>query len=139
MVDMDKHACCLLADESYENKLWLESYITWEFLEAHPGAMKPGYLTIDWNTIPGVYNWKHHLRMSVAVVRKPSQHDGLPFLTAEEFWDSANETTHTLLLVRLHRKSLLFPNIYYDWYGQHFTLMHDSGKGYWVGVINANV
>ena len=69
--------------------------------------------------------------MSVAVVRKPSRHDGLPFLTAaEEFQDSANKTTHSLLLVRLHRKSLLFPDIYYDRYGHHFTLMHDTGKGY---------
>ena len=72
--------------------------------------------------------------MSVAVVRKPSRYDGLPFLTAaEEFRDSANETTHSLLLVRLHRKSLLFPDIYYNRYGHHFTLMHDTGKGYNVG------
>ena len=52
---------------------------------------------------------------------------------AEEFWDSANETTHSLLLVRLHRKSLLFLDIYYDRYGHHFTLMHDTGKGYNAG------
>ena len=64
------------------------------------------------------------------------RHDGLPFLTAaEEFRDSANETTHALLLVRLHRKSLLFPDIYYDQYGHHFTLMHDTGKGYNVGDL----
>ena len=72
--------------------------------------------------------------MSITVVRKPSQYEGLPFVTAaEEFRDSANETTHSLLLVRLHRKSLLFPDIYYDRYGHHFTLMHDTGKGYNVG------
>ena len=72
--------------------------------------------------------------MSIAVVRKPSRHDGLPFVTAaEDFRDSANETTHSLLLVQLHRKSLLFPDIYYDRYGHHFTLMHDTGKGYNVG------
>ena len=72
--------------------------------------------------------------MSITIVRKPSRHDRLPFLTAaEEFWDSANETTHSLLLVWLHRKSLLFPDIYYDRYGHHFTLMHDTGKGYNVG------
>ena len=41
--------------------------------------------------------------------------------------------TPTLLLVRLHRKSQLFLDIYYDWYGTHFTLMHDTGKGYNVG------
>ena len=74
--------------------------------------------------------------MSVAVVRKPSRYKGLPFVTAaEEFRDSANETTHSLLLVRLHRKSLLFPDIYYDRYGHHFTLIHDTRKGYSVGDL----
>ena len=193
MVDMDKHACRSLADESYKKKLWPESYITWEFLEAHPRAMEPGYLQINWDTIPRLYNRKQHLRtlviekkewdhlsdptqlthfweptqnpedfhrtlalalcwtpfhdspnaqqkkeyiMSVAVVRKPSRYKGLPFVTAaEEFWDSANKTTHSLLLVRLHRKSLLFPDIDYDRYGHHFTLMHDTGKGYSVGDL----
>ena len=53
MVDMDKHACHSLADESYKKKLWPESYITWDFLEAHPQAMEPGYLQINWDTIPG--------------------------------------------------------------------------------------
>ena len=41
--------------------------------------------------------------------------------------------TPTLLLVCLHRKSLLFLDIYYDRCGTHFTLMHDMGKGYNVG------
>ena len=41
--------------------------------------------------------------------------------------------TPMLLLVRLHRKSLLFPDIYYDRCGTHFTLMHNTGKGYNVG------
>ena len=50
----------------------------------------------------------------------------------EELWDDA-EMTPTLLLVRLHRKSRLFPDIYYNRYGTHFTLMHDMGKGYNVG------
>ena len=50
----------------------------------------------------------------------------------EELRDDA-KMTPTLLLVRLHRKSLLFPDIYYDWCGTHFTLMHDTGKGYNVG------
>ena len=51
---------------------------------------------------------------------------------AEELWDNA-EMTPTLLLVHLHRKSLLFPDIYYDRCGTHFTLMHDTGKGFNVG------
>ena len=71
--------------------------------------------------------------MSVAVVRKPTRHLRLPFAAAaEELRDDA-EMTPTLILVRLHRKSLLYPDIYYDWCGTHFTLMHDTGKGYSVG------
>ena len=41
--------------------------------------------------------------------------------------------TPTLLLVCLHQKSLLFPDVYYDRCGTHFTLMHNTGKGYNVG------
>ena len=43
------------------------------------------------------------------------------------------EMTPMLLLVRLHQKSLLYPDIYYDRCRTHFTLMHDTGKGYCVG------
>ena len=69
----------------------------------------------------------------VAVMRKPARHFGLPFTAAaEELWDDA-EMTPTLLLVRLHQKSLLFLDIYYDRCGTHFTLMHNTGKGYNVG------
>ena len=70
--------------------------------------------------------------MSVAVEkRKPARHPGLPFETAAgELWD---DTTPTLVLVQLHQKSLLFPDIYYDWCRTHFTLMHDTGEGYNVG------
>ena len=41
--------------------------------------------------------------------------------------------TPTLLLVRLHRKSRIFPDIYYDRYRKHFTIMHDTGQGHNVG------
>ena len=71
--------------------------------------------------------------MLVAVMRKLARHLGLPFTTAaEELRDNA-EMTPMLLLVYLHWKSLLFPDIYYDRCGTHFTLMHDTGKGYNMG------
>ena len=183
----------LSCHKSYRKKLWPESYITWEFLEEHPRAMEPGYLNVNWNTIPRLYNRKQHLQtlviekkewdhlsdpaqlshfweptqgpydfhrtlalalcwtpfhdcpdadrkkeyvISVAVVRKLARHDGLPFTAAAaEFQDSESEATDSFLLVRLHRKSRLFPDIYYDRYGHHFTLMHDTGKGYNVGDL----
>ena len=71
--------------------------------------------------------------MLVAVVRKPARHFGLPFTAAAEELREDAEMTTTLLLVQLHWKSLLFPDIYYDRCATHFTLMHDTGKGYNVG------
>ena len=68
--------------------------------------------------------------VSVAIMQKPARHLGLPFATAAEaLWDDADETP-MLLLIRLHQKSRLFPDIYYDRYRTHFTIMHDMGKGY---------
>ena len=179
MVDMDKHACRQLAENGYKNGQWPESYITWEFLTEHPRAMKSGYLHVEWNSIPGLYNRKSYLRtlviekgewdhlsdptqiehyweptqdsdnfhrtlglalcwtlfhycsntrqrkeyvVLVAVMQKLAWHSGLPFAAAEEeLWGAAK------------RDPQLFPDIYYDLYGTHFTLMHDTGKGYNVG------
>ena len=85
MVDMDKHACRSLADESYKKKLWPESYVTWEFLEAHPRAMEPGYLQINWNTIPGLYNWKRHL-WTLVIEKKEWDHLSDP-AQLTKFWE----------------------------------------------------
>ena len=71
--------------------------------------------------------------MSVAVVQKLARHFRLPFAAAAEELREDVEMTPTLILVWLHWKSLLFPDIFYDWCRTHFTLMHDTGKGYNVG------
>ena len=190
MVDMDKHACLQLAENGYKSGLWPESYITWEFLAEHPRAMESGYLHVEWNSIPGLYNQKSYLRtlviekeewdhlsdpaqferyweptqdsddfhrtlglalcwtpfhdcldtrqrkeyvILVAVVRKSARHSGLPFAAAARELRGGAEMTPTLLLIRLHQKSWLFLDIYYNRYGTHFTLMHNTGKGYNVG------
>ena len=190
MVDMDKQACHRLTEDRLKNGLWPESYITLEFLEAHPKAMESGYFNVEWNSIPGLYSRKDYMRtliiekrewdhlsdpallehyweptqdfsdfhqtlglalcwtpfhdcgdndrrkefiVSVAIVRKPSRHAGLPFSDAvEDFWDNA-DMTPTLLLIHLHRKSRIFPDIYYNQYGKHFTIMHDMGQGHNMG------
>ena len=51
---------------------------------------------------------------------------------ADEFRDDS-KASPTLLLVRLHWHSRLFPDVYFDWYHQHFTIMHDSRAPYNVG------
>ena len=71
--------------------------------------------------------------VSVAVVRKPAWFVVIPFASAaNEFRQDSNESP-TLILVRLHRHSKLFLDVYFDQYNRHFTVMHDSGKSFNVG------
>ena len=65
MVDADKQACCALTEKGYRSGLWLESYITWDFLDKYPRSMEPGYLQLNWDHIPGMYLRKYYLRTLV--------------------------------------------------------------------------
>ena len=190
MVDEDKQACRLLADSGFRGGRWPESYITWEFLEEHPKAMEPGYLSLNWNHIPGLFNRKEYmhtmvipradlqrlcdptrlkefweptqdpgsfhttlalvfvrdvfhdcddksrqndLEVSVAVVCKPAHLSAMTFSAAAiELLDPA-EQTPTLLIVRLHTGSPLFPDCYYHHNRKHFSLIHDTGEDYCYG------
>ena len=86
---MDKHACRRLANEGYKKNQWPESYITWEFLEEHPRAMEARYLHIDWNTIPGLYNRKHHL-WTLVIEKKEWDHISNPAQLAH-FWEPTQD------------------------------------------------
>ena len=71
--------------------------------------------------------------MLVAIVRKPARYMAIPFSTAADEFRDDSEASPTLLLVRLHRDSQLFPDVYFDRYHHHFTIMHDSGRPFNVG------
>ena len=63
----------------------------------------------------------------------------IPFASAvDEFSDPA-ERESSLLIVRLHRQSKLFPDIYFDRYSNHFTMMHVSREQYNVGHLQKYV
>ena len=62
MVDIDKQACCALAERGYRSGLWSEKYVTWDFLDKYPRSMEPGYLHLNWNHIPGMYLRKYYLQ-----------------------------------------------------------------------------
>ena len=190
MVDVDKHACCALAERGYRDGLWLEHYVTWNFLDKYPRSMEPRYLHLNWNHIPRMYFRKYFLRtvviekkewahlsepasltrywelsqapddfhrtfalvlcwtpfhdcedaswraeyvVSVAVVRKPARVIAIPFASAADKFRQDSDDSPTLILVWLHRHSKLFPDVYFDRYNQHFTLMHNSRKPFNMG------
>ena len=71
--------------------------------------------------------------MLVAVVQRPAPYMAIPFSTAADEFRDDSEASPTLLLVWLHRDSQLFPDVYFDRYHHHFTIMHDSGRPFNVG------
>ena len=90
MVDMDKHACRQLAENGYENSQWPESYITWEFLNEHPRAMESGYLYVEWNSIPGLYNQKSFLR-TLVIEKEEWDHLSDP-AQLERYWEPIQDS-----------------------------------------------
>ena len=68
--------------------------------------------------------------VSVAVIQKPANFAGIPFTLAVNSLSDPEEKESTLLIVHLHHHSRLFPDIDYDPYYSHFTLMHMSGEHY---------
>ena len=55
------------------------------------------------------------------------------FSTAADKFQDDSKASCTLLLVWLHWDSRLFPDVYFDRYHHHFTIMHDSGRPFNVG------
>ena len=68
--------------------------------------------------------------MSVAVVHKLAHTSTMTFEEAALELQHPAECTPTLLLVRLHRKSGLFPDCYYHHRHKHFALFYDTGEDY---------
>ena len=73
---------------------------------------------------------RNELIVSVAMVRKPAHNSTMTFTEAALELQHPAERTPTLLLVRLHRKSGLFPDCYYHHRRKHFALFYDTGEDY---------
>ena len=103
MVDEDKQACRLLADSDFRGGQWPESYVTWEFLEKHPKAMEPGYVSLNWNHIPGLFHQKEYM-CTMVIPRADLQRLCDP-AQLKEFWEPTEDpasfhTTLALVFVR---------------------------------------
>ena len=97
MVDEDKQACRRLAESGFRGGQWPESYVTYEFLQKYPRAMEPGYLSLNWNHIPGLFRRKDYIR---TLVIPPADLDRLcDPANLKKYWepDDMPEHFHTTL------------------------------------------
>ena len=59
----------------------------------------------------------------MTIVRVPDCVELLPFDQLREAFNSYNEVATTIGLVRLHRSNVVFPDVYFQFYSEHFTIM----------------
>ena len=164
---------------SYQAGIQLAIFLTHSFLQEHPILLEEGYLSVNWDRIPGLYNWTDKLLMvsitdaqwekwgrpggwtawepdtwagnfipnMAVVVCKGVFHDApdpqlqnkaghfmtiarvldcvelLPFDQLRGAFNSYNEVATAVGLVRLHRSNVVFPDVYFQFYSEHFTKM----------------
>ena len=103
MVDEDKQACRNLAESGFQGGQWPESYVNYKFLEKHPRAMEPRYLSLNWNYIPRLFCRKTYMR---TLVIPPADLERLCDPTnLKKYWepDNAPEHFHTTLALAFVR------------------------------------
>ena len=59
----------------------------------------------------------------MTIARVPDCVELLPFNQLREAFNSYNEAATAVRLVRLHRSNMVFPDVYFQFYGEHFTIM----------------
>ena len=164
---------------SYQAGIQPAVFLTHSFLQDHPILLEEGYLTVNWDRIPGLYTrtdklltvsitdaqwekwgrsrgwtaWEPDTRtgnfipnMAVVVckgvfndaldpqlqnkvghfmtiARVPDCVELLPFDQLREAFNSYNEAATAVGLVRLHHSNMVFPDVYFQFYSKHFTIM----------------
>ena len=164
---------------SYQAGIQPAVFLTHSFLQDHPILLEEGYLTLNWDRIPGLYAqtdklltvsitdaqwdkwgwpggwtaWEPDTRAGnlipnmAVVVCKGIFHDApnpqlqnkvghfmtiarvpdcvelLPFDQLREDFNSYNGAATTIGLVWLHHSNMVFPDVYFQFYGEHFTIM----------------
>ena len=161
---------------SYQAGIQPAIFLTHSFLQDHPILLEEGYLTVNWDQIPGLYSqtdklltlsitnaqwekwgqpggwtaWEpdtqagNFIPNMAVVVCKGVFHDApepqlqdkvghfmaiadcvklLPFDQLREAFNNYNEVATAIRLVRLHRSNMVFPDVYFQFYSEHFTIM----------------
>ena len=164
---------------SYQAGIQPAVFLTHSFLQDHPILLEEGFLTVNWDRIPGLYSrtdklltvnitdsqwekwgwpggwmaWELDTRAGnfipnmAVVVCKGIFHDApdsqlqnkvshfmtiaqvldcvklLPFDQLREAFNNYNEVATAIGLVQLHRSNVVFPDVYFQFYSEHFTIM----------------
>ena len=72
----------------------------------------------------------------MTIARVPDCIELLPFNQVHEAFNRYNEATTRVGLVRLHQSNEVFPDVYFQYYGEHFTIMGLLDVEIWFGTAD---
>ena len=72
----------------------------------------------------------------MTIARVPDCIELLPFDQLCEAFNSYNEVATAIGLVRLHRSNVVFPDVYFQFYSEHFTIMGLLDPEIWFGTAD---
>ena len=72
----------------------------------------------------------------MTIARVPDCVELLPFDQLRKAFNSYNEAATAVGLVRLHRSNMVFLDVYFQFYGEHFTIMGLSDPEIWFGTAD---
>ena len=72
----------------------------------------------------------------MTIARVPDCVELLPFDQLREAFNSYNEAATAIGLVRLHRSNVVFPDVYFQFYSEHFTIMGLLDPKIWFGTAD---
>ena len=72
----------------------------------------------------------------MTIARVPDCVELLPFNQVREAFNRYNEAASGVGLVRLHQSNEVFPDVYFQYYGEHFTIMCLSDPEIWFGTAD---
>ena len=72
----------------------------------------------------------------MTIARVPDCIELLPFDQLCEAFNSYYEAATAVRLLRLHRSNMVFPDVYFQFYGEHFTIMGLSDPEIWFGTAD---
>ena len=114
-----------ITDAQWEKWGWPGGWTAWE-PDTRAGNFIPNMAVVVCKGVfhdapdPQLQNKVGHF---MTIARVPDCVELLPFDQLCEAFNSYNEAATAIGLVRLHRSNMVFPDVYFQFYSEHFTIM----------------
>ena len=121
----DKLLTVSITDAQWEKWGWPGGWTAWE-LDTRAGNFIPNMAVV---VCKGIFHDALDLQLQdkvshfMTIVRVPDCVELLPFDQLREAFNNYNKVATAVGLVWLHRSNVVFPDVYFQFYSEHFTIM----------------